>query len=124
VPKSKPSPPRSRAPNFVLKTTAPDYYRVLGVGPKATDREIRDNYYELARRTHPDMGGDEAQFAVISEAWATLRNRELRKTYDARRKFLSRPCPTCKGEGRTYKTIGFTRRQATVCKACGGTGIL
>lgn len=32
-----------------------DYYKILGVNPKATDKEIKDEYYKLAKKHHPDL---------------------------------------------------------------------
>lgn len=34
-----------------------DYYKILGVDPKSTDKEIKDAYYKLAKKHHPDLNG-------------------------------------------------------------------
>jgi hypothetical protein len=47
-------------------------YEVLGVSPTATPAEIRRAYLTLARRHHPDAGGDAAQMRRLNEAWAAL----------------------------------------------------
>lgn len=45
---------------------------VLGVGPYADADEIRRAYRRLARRWHPDAGGDAAEFLRLQEAVAVL----------------------------------------------------
>lgn len=67
-----------------------DYFQVLGVAQTATDDQIRQAYFGLAKRTHPDRfsGASEAVrrvaeevFAVISQANETLGHRERRNEY-------------------------------------------
>jgi CheY-like chemotaxis protein/tetratricopeptide (TPR) repeat protein len=67
-----------------------DYYAVLSVGMTATDDQIREAYFALAKRTHPDRfsGASEAVrrvaeevFAVISQAYETLGHRDRRNEY-------------------------------------------
>lgn len=62
-----------------------DYYEVLGVGRKATAKEIQAAYRKLARRWHPDVNKDpgaEARFKEVSEAYEVLRDDEKRAMYD------------------------------------------
>lgn len=59
-----------------------DYYKVLGVEKNASDNTIKQAYKKLAKQHHPDVGGDEAKFKQISEAYETLKNPETRKAYD------------------------------------------
>ena len=70
---------------FVPKTK--DYYDVLGVGRKATQKEISAAFRKLARQHHPDANqGDkeaEKRFKEVSEAHDVLRDPEKRKLYDA-----------------------------------------
>ena len=50
-----------------------DYYRSLGVGKTASDKEIKIAYYKLAQKYHPDKdGGNEAKFKEISNAYQVL----------------------------------------------------
>lgn len=59
------------------------HYEVLGVAPDADLATIRAAYRRRARQTHPDVGGDEAEFASVSLAWWTLSSPERRALYDA-----------------------------------------
>jgi hypothetical protein len=50
-----------------------DPYAVLGVRRGASPDEIRRAWVDLARRHHPDRGGDPATMQAINDAWAALR---------------------------------------------------
>ncbi|MFH0847636.1 MAG: J domain-containing protein [Chloroflexota bacterium] len=63
-----------------------DYYKLLGVGRNASDKEIKQAYRRLARKYHPDVNpgnkSAEAKFKEINEAYEVLSNPESRKKYD------------------------------------------
>ncbi len=63
-----------------------DYYKVLGIGKKATQKEIKQAYRRLARKYHPDLNlGDksaENKFKEINEAHEVLSDTEKRQKYD------------------------------------------
>ena len=62
-----------------------DYYKVLGISPKASSEEIRKSYRSLARQYHPDANiGEDAQemFTLISEAYSVLSDPNKRNQYN------------------------------------------
>ena len=60
-----------------------DYYKVLGVVPTATDKEITRAYRKLAKEHHPDANpGSEERFKEITAAYDVLGDAEKRKEYD------------------------------------------
>ncbi len=60
-----------------------DYYKVLGVGSEATEKEITRAYRKLAKQYHPDANpGAEDKFKAISAAYDVLGDAEKRKEYD------------------------------------------
>jgi curved DNA-binding protein len=65
---------------------ARDFYAVLGVDRKATEKEIRSAYRRLARKHHPDVNpGDKASetvFKEINAAHDVLSDPEKRRKYD------------------------------------------
>lgn len=68
------------------RPTKKNYYRVLGVSPKATQAQIKNAFYKLSLKHHPDKhkGSEEShdKFQEISEAYNVLGNHEERKVYD------------------------------------------
>tara|TARA_Y100001972_G_scaffold119113_1_gene159991 strand:+ start:910 stop:1779 length:870 start_codon:yes stop_codon:yes gene_type:complete len=64
-----------------------NYYDVLGVDEKATSAEITKAFKDLAKKHHPDRGGDETKFKEINEAHDTLKSSQKRHDYDTMRKF-------------------------------------
>ena len=64
---------------------APDPYRTLGVKRDATDAEVKAAHRRLAKRFHPDAGGnDHDRFLRVQEAYRVLSDPLLRKEWDAR----------------------------------------
>jgi len=62
-----------------------DYYKILGVGRNATEKEIKQAYRRLARQYHPDVNkspGAEERFKEINEAHQVLSDAEKRRKYD------------------------------------------
>ena len=62
-----------------------DHYSTLGAGRDEARAEIERRYKRLARRHHPDRGGDEEEMKALNEAWRVLGDDESRRDYDTRR---------------------------------------
>ena len=57
-----------------------DYYDVLGVDKNASESEISKAYRKLAKKYHPDKGGNAKDFEKISKAYnEALKIIKLRK---------------------------------------------
>jgi len=67
-----------------------DYYAILGLGPEASEEEIRRTYRRLALEWHPDRNpgnpGAGERFKEISEAYAVLIDAAKRRAYDHARR--------------------------------------
>ncbi len=63
-----------------------DYYKILGVDKKATDKDIKNAYRKLARKYHPDLNPNDEEankkFQQLNEANEVLSDPEKRKKYD------------------------------------------
>ena len=63
-----------------------DLYAIIGVTPNATQKQIKDAYYKLSMRYHPDrnLGSSEAhqKFTELNEAYAILGQYDQRRRYD------------------------------------------
>ena len=62
-----------------------DYYSVLGADDNASQDEIERLYKTLARRHHPDRGGNTEKMKAINEAYRVLGNPDTRRRYDSGR---------------------------------------
>jgi len=59
-----------------------DPYETLGVGPDATEDEVRRAYRKAAKRAHPDGGGCSEMFESLSRSLALLTDVKRRAHYD------------------------------------------
>ncbi len=62
--------------------TPPSHYDALGLPVNATAQQIKAAYRRAARATHPDHGGDPAEFRRVSLAYQVLSNPQTRSRYD------------------------------------------
>mmetsp|Transcript_27751 Transcript_27751/g.38598 ORF Transcript_27751/g.38598 Transcript_27751/m.38598 type:complete len:380 (-) Transcript_27751:221-1360(-) len=70
----------------ILVECGRDYYRILGVRRRASEREIKSAYRKLSKKYHPDKNpGDkeaEKKFQEVANAYETLSDKEKRQIYD------------------------------------------
>ena len=66
-----------------------NYYDILGVSEDASNEQIKKAFKDIAKKEHPDRGGNEAKFKEANEAYDTLKNSQKRHDYDTMRKFGS-----------------------------------
>jgi hypothetical protein len=59
-----------------------DLYRLLGVPPLASEEVIRHRWLEVAKRHHPDVGGDADTFRASKRAYEVLRDADRRAEYE------------------------------------------
>jgi len=63
-----------------------DYYEVLGVAKNASQKEIKNAYYQLAKKYHPDSNKDDPnaskKFQEVSAAYEVLGDDDKRGQYD------------------------------------------
>ena len=59
-----------------------DLYRILGVPALSSGETIREHWLELAKRLHPDVGGDGARFRRAQQAYEVLRDPVRRAEYE------------------------------------------
>jgi DnaJ-like protein len=59
-----------------------DLYRILGVPPLCSGELIRQHWLEIAKRLHPDVGGDPVAFQHAKQAYEVLRDPGRRAEYE------------------------------------------
>jgi|GEM_PF-6207954 curved DNA-binding protein CbpA len=63
-----------------------DYYKILGLDPKATQAQIKARYKTLANKYHPDHDGDDSLMSLINDAYNILNNPTARQHYDNKKR--------------------------------------
>jgi len=66
----------------IVERRRTDLYRVLGVPPLASGEMIRERWLHVAKRLHPDTGGDAAGFRQAKQAYEVLRDAGRRAEYE------------------------------------------
>lgn len=59
-----------------------DPYKVLGVNRESDGKDIKKSYFDLAKRHHPDKGGDAEEFKKIQKAYDVLSDPQKRGFFD------------------------------------------
>ena len=59
-----------------------NYYKELGLKQNATRNEIKSAYRLLAKKYHPDTGGDNEKFLALQLAWETLNDPRKKAIHD------------------------------------------
>src|ERR1035437_6356523 len=62
-----------------------DLYEILQVHPRAEAEVVRVAHRTLARKYHPEHGGDAVRMTQINDAWDVLGDPARRAGYDASR---------------------------------------
>ena len=75
---------------LLLGATAGDHYHTLGLRRRASQKQIKKAYRDLAKQHHPDKGGDPEKFKDIQKAFDILGNEQKRETYDLSRRIRTR----------------------------------
>lgn len=76
-----------------------NYYDVLGIKKDASADEVKKAFRRLARKHHPDAGGDEEKFKEINEAYEVLSDTEKRSQYDQYGQYFGGQVPPGAGGG-------------------------
>ncbi len=58
-----------------------NYYDILGVARDSSAEEIKQAYRKLAKKHHPDNGGDEEKFKQINQAYSIIGDQQKRQQY-------------------------------------------
>jgi curved DNA-binding protein len=58
------------------------HYATLGVDQTATPEQLKSAFRQLAKKHHPDLGGDPEKFKQLNEAYDILNDTEKRAHYD------------------------------------------
>jgi len=97
---TKMPPTREEVIGRLTMSEGASHYVVLGLDPNAKQQEIRDAYYKLALRFHPDrfragelrdlLERSEEFFSKVTEAYNTLHDKALRAEYDRQQSADSR----------------------------------
>jgi curved DNA-binding protein CbpA len=63
-----------------------DYYKVLELKEDFCEKDLKKQFYSLSKRLHPDTGGNEESYKVVTVAYDILKDSETKSYYDKLRK--------------------------------------
>ena len=74
--------------DHITNNDLPNYYEILGLKADAKPEDIKKNFRELAKKTHPDKTkkDSEQEMIEINKAYEILSDKESREKYDRYRK--------------------------------------
>lgn len=109
-----------------------NFFKVLGVGPRATRAQIKAAYRRLALEHHPDTNSQSAEhardatdrFRKIADAYKTLSDPTLRAEYILELRLYCEEvnCHLCEGCGTLNRlTRRLPQGKEFVCGVCGET---
>lgn len=104
----------ARALHATRAVYVPDFYAVLELPHDASKAQIKDQFYRLSKKYHPDVSKTEEgkqKFQQVSEAYATLGNERKRREYD--RQFVPRRAAPSGAHAAGYEAPDNLRRRAT-----------
>lgn len=64
----------------------PNHYQLLEIKPDASEKEVKTQYFKLAKKYHPDLNPDESarqKFEKVQKAYETLSDQAKRDAYDS-----------------------------------------
>ncbi len=94
---------------FLSQSKQVSFYELLGVKPKASTKEIKAQYFELCKKTHPDTNSHaSSKFIQLTEAYNTLKDPLRRREYDRKFEYKT-PKPA-------QPVVPFTKQQNTLQK--------
>ena len=95
-----------------MAIVAMNSFEALGLTISATAEEVKAAWRSAASRTHPDRGGDSAEFT------------RLRKAYEDSLAFAEavKSCESCNGSGKIKQVHGWSAISMP-CTLCNGSGL-
>jgi curved DNA-binding protein CbpA len=100
----------------ILYDPEKDYYKLLNVSDNCQEEELKNKFYSLSKQLHPDVGGNEEKYKIVTGAYEILKDKETKSYYDKLRseyiKSLNQKADTASEEFRKkeYKKNNFRTR--------------